>query len=508
MAGKARNTAKKLVLVVIDGMKPAALARTIDSGAAPTLARLMRDGYSSSECVSAFPSLTPVATATITTGAGPIRHGIPSMHWYHRAEERYVDYGISFPAARRSGLITVLKDLVFRMNQEHLSRQTPTFFERLEAEGVRAACTTYMIYRGPHEHEFIGGGFGGRIAGVTGMSRSGYGPSELIYGDIFDSRGTNCRSSFSVPGRRDRHASCAALELMAHDAYDFMLLSLPDNDNYSHRIGPDAQPTSISHADAQIQKVIDAYGGYRRFMQDHAVIVLSDHSHSLVHESFDLLGMLKAEDWGVIQPRQSRRKARDAQLAVSPAARFGSVYILDPEHRGRELPLLVHDLREQEAIEHVMWLTYGGDGREAAVANGRDELRFAPGDAYTDSRGLSWDVDGDLSVLGLTAVDGRIESRNHPDALGRAWSALNCQGLGDVLVAPRLGVEFLDWGGVAHVGGGTHGSLHTDDSAAQLIVTGTGEAREHQAAWSIGDVYSLVLEHFGIDPASATAPVK
>ncbi len=507
MAGKPANKAKKLMVAVIDGMKPDALARTVDSGAAPTLARLMRDGYSSGECISSFPSLTPVATSTITTGAGPGRHGVPSMHWYHRAEERYVDYGISFPAARRSGVITVLKDLVYRINQEHLSKQTPTFFERLEDAGVRAACTTYMIYRGPHEHEFIGGGLGGRIAGVTGMSRVGYGPSELIYADIFDSQGTTCRSSFGVPGRRDRHAACAAQKLIENDAYDFLLLSLPDNDNYSHRIGPDAQPTSISHADTQIQKVIDAYGGYRAFMDDHAVIVLSDHSHSLVHESFDLLGMLRADDWGIIQPRQSRRKAKDAQLAVSPAARFGSVYILDPEHRGRELPLLVHDLRVQDKIEHVMWLNYGG-GREAAVASGRHELRFAPGDTYTDGRGLGWDVEGDLEVLDLVAADGMIESRANPDALGRAWSALNCGGLGDVLVTPRLGFEFLDWGGVAHVGGGTHGSLHAEDSAAQMIVTGTGEAREHQREWSIGDVYSLVLEHFGVDPAPKGAPVE
>jgi hypothetical protein len=502
------SAAKKLVLVVIDGMTPAALTRTIDAGAAPTLARLMREGYSSGECISSFPSLTPVATATITTGAGPSRHGVPSMHWYHRGEERYVDYGISFPAARRSGLITVLKDLVYRINEEHLSRDTPTFFERLEAAGVRAACTTYMIYRGPHEHQFIGGGLGGRLAGVTGMSRVGYGPSELIYGDIFDSQNSTCRSSFSVPGRRDRHSACAALQLMANDAYDFMLLSLPDNDNYSHRIGPDAQPTSISHADVQIQRVVDAYGGYRAFMRDHAVIVISDHPQSQVNDSLDLLGMLKATDWAVIEPRQSRRKARSAQLAVSPAARFGSVYVLDPEHRGRDLPLIVHDLRTHEKIDQVMWLNYNGAGREAAVASGRDELRFAPGDTYTDPRGLSWDVEGDLGVLGLSAADGLIGSREFPDALGRAWSALNCAGLGDVLTTPRPGYEFLDWGGVAHVGGGTHGSLHTADSAAQLIVTGTGAGREHQATWSIGDVYSLVLEHFGIDPSPSSAPIE
>lgn len=497
------NGAKKLVVAVIDGMKPAALDRAIETGAAPTLARLVRDGYTSNECISSFPSLTPVATSTITTGVGPDRHGIPSMHWFNHVEERYVDYGISFPSSRRSGVISVLKDLIYRLNQEHLSKNTPTFFESLEAAGVRCACTTYMVYRGPHEHEFVGTGVGGRLAGVTGISRRGYGPSELIYADIFDSQNTSCRSSFSVPGRRDQHAACAALELIANDAYEFMLLSLPDNDNYSHRMGPGAQPASISHADVQIQKVIEAYGGYRAFMEDHAVIVVSDHSHSLVHEGVDLLGMLRADDWGILQPRQKPRKAKDVQLAVSPAARFGSVWLLEPAHRARELPLVVGDLRKHDEIEQVLWRESG----EGAIASGRDELRFAPGSAYVDERGRGWDVEGDLSVLDLHAADGLLASVQFPDALARAWEALNTDRLGDVLVTPRLGREFFDWGGVAHVDGGTHGSLHTDDSAAQLIVTGTGESREHQEKWSIADVHELVLEHFDV-PSPNAAPVQ
>ncbi|MFY9489135.1 MAG: alkaline phosphatase family protein [Solirubrobacterales bacterium] len=490
---------KKLVVAVIDGMKPAALQQAISAGVAPTLARLVRDGYSSGECISSFPSLTPVATSMITTGTGPDKHGVPSMHWYHRGEQRYVDYGISFSAARKSGVITVLKDLVYRINEEHLSRDTPTFFERLEANGVRSACTTYMIYRGPHKHEFVGTGMPGRIAGVTGMSRVGYGPSQLVYGDIFDSLGSGCRSSFGIPGRRDQHASCAALAMIAAEAYDFMLLSLPDNDNYSHREGPDAQPVSIAHADEQIQKVIDAYGGYRAFMEDHAVIVLSDHSHSHVEEGVDLLGMLGAADWTITPPRSGMRRSKPAQLAVSPAARFGAIYLLDPDRRGVEVPLLTRDLRHQEKIEHVIWL----QGDEAAVTLGDSELRFAPGTTYTDSRGATWDVEGDFDALDLVVADDQIVSATYPDALARTWSALHCGGIGDVLVTPRIGCEFFDWGGVAHVGGGTHGSLHVDDSAAQLVVTGTGEAREHQSAWSIGDVYSLVLEHFGIDPAAA-----
>lgn len=490
----ARGDRKKLCLVVVDGMRPASLQKAIADGSAPNFGRLIREGYESAECISSFPSLTPVATSTIVTGRGPAEHGVPSMNWYNRDERRYVDYGISFPAARRSGLIGVLKDLVYRINEEHLSADTPTFFETLEANGIRCACTTYMIYRGPHEHEFVGSGVPGAIAGVTGMSRPGYGPSELVYGDIFDSQGTECRSSYGVPGRRDQHTACAGIELVADDGYDFLLLSFPDNDNYSHRLGPDAQPVSIANADAQFQRVIDAYGGYRKFIEDHAVIVVSDHSHSKVGEAIDLLELLREHEWDILAPRQSRRR-KNVELAVSPAARFGNIYVLDEERRGTEVPLLVHDLRKQAMIDQVLWLE---TENEAAVAMGEAELRFAPGSQYEDLRGGKWDVDGDLAALGLETQDGLIFSKDYPDALARAWQGLRCAGIGDVLVTPEIGYEFLDWGNVAHVGGGTHGSLHWADSAAQLIVTGTGEQFEDRSAWSIADVNPLVLNHFDL----------
>lgn len=486
---------KKLVLAVVDGMRPASLARAIDDGAAPTFARLMREGFSSESCISSFPSLTPVATSMIVTGRGPDEHGVPSMHWYKRDERRYVDYGISFPAARRSGVISVLKDLVYRINEEHLSHDTPTFFESLERAGVKCACTTYMIYRGPHEHEFIGSGVPGALAGVTGMSRPGYGPSELVYGDIFDSQGTECRSSYGVPGKRDQHTACAGIEIVADGNYEFLLLSFPDNDNYSHRLGPEAQVDSIAAADAQFQRVIEAYGGYRKFTDDHAVIVVSDHSHSRVNEGIDLLGLLRECGWEILAPRQGLRKRADARIAVSPAARFGNIYVLDDDTRGTDVPLLVRDLRREALIDQVLWL----EGGAAHAAMGEAELTFKPGSQFIDPRGGCWDVEGDLDVFALAENDGALVSHIYPDALGRAWSALNCADLGDVLVTPEIGFEFFDWGGVAHVGGGTHGSLHREDSAAQLIVTGTGSDRAQQDVWSIADVNCLVLEHFGVE---------
>src|SRR6202161_4413461 len=94
---------KKLVLVVVDAMEPAMLERAVAPGRAPAMARIRQEGVYVDDCAAAFPSVTPVCAATITTGTGPDRHLIPSMNWYHREERRYVEYGSSFSSPRQFG---------------------------------------------------------------------------------------------------------------------------------------------------------------------------------------------------------------------------------------------------------------------------------------------------------------------------------------------------------------------------------------------------------------------
>ena len=62
---------RKLVLAVIDALAPEALEQAIADDMAPTLARLMADGHYAPDCVSTFPSVTPVAASAIATGLGP-----------------------------------------------------------------------------------------------------------------------------------------------------------------------------------------------------------------------------------------------------------------------------------------------------------------------------------------------------------------------------------------------------------------------------------------------------
>jgi len=87
---------RKLALVVVDSLRTDMLRRCVDDGLAPNLAALLARGELVEDCVSAFPSVTPVASAEMTTGVRPDLHAISAVNWFHRIERRYVEYCSSF----------------------------------------------------------------------------------------------------------------------------------------------------------------------------------------------------------------------------------------------------------------------------------------------------------------------------------------------------------------------------------------------------------------------------
>jgi predicted AlkP superfamily pyrophosphatase or phosphodiesterase len=487
---------KKLVLVVIDAMKPEMLERAIASGRAPALERISADGVYVSDCVAEFPSVTPVCAATIATGVGPDAHGIPSMNWYHREEGRYVEYGSSFSASRQFGVLRSLTDTVYRMNAEHLSRDVETVFESLDDIDVRTAGTTYLIYRGRHQHEVANETALARIVTSTLFRRTIDGPLELFYADLYASRRTGCRGQLGMPGVRDQHTGCVGAYLVENDLFDFLLFSLPDNDAWSHKNGPHSQVTSIAAADRQLERLMHAGGGPDAFLAEHAVIVTADHSQASVEARIRL--DLAFSEFHIASPSASR--SAGAELALSPAQRSAMIYALDLERREALLTRSVQAISELEGIDLVMFIA-GEATHEAVVRSARGELRFAPGGELEDQRGGRWSVEGELAALGAQRRDGRFESPDYPNALARIWSALNCPTAGDVLLSAEPGYEFVDWGGADHVGGGSHGSLHRSDSLGALLWCGTGpDSRAARAQWSIQDVAPMVREHFGVGP--------
>lgn len=505
---------RKLILTYVDSLRTDMLERAVAEGRAPRFGALLERGTLIPDCVSSFPSVTPVACSELVTGRAADRHWISGMNWYHRLERRYVEYGSSLEATRAFGFFRALYDLVYNMNLAHLSPEVETLFEALDDAGVRTACTPFLIYRGRHRHEVSLDGLLRRAVDATRLKfhHHTWGPAELFYGDLYASREVPCRST-SLPGNRDPYAACCAAHLVERDLADFILLSLPDNDNHSHREGPEATVDSIARADECFAEVVEAAGGMDELLAAYAVILVADHAQTPVHRGLPL-GELLGRDWAVLQPSDDR--PRLAQLAVSPTGRAAHVYLLPAAARPAEHEEVAARLAETEGVELVCGLL-GEDARPlrrerpgmpaaggewALVERRGSALRFRPGAAVRDRRGVGWELEGDPAALAAEVSGGTVDSERFPDALARVWAALTAPHSGDFIVSLGPGFEAVDWGGVSHAGGGSHGSLGAGDSLGPLLCVGCGPASAGERQWTLRDVAPIVLEHFGVGRAA------
>src|SRR3712207_3641608 len=245
--------------------------------------------------------------------------------------------------------------------------------------------------RGRHEHRASQDTALTRIAGASIFRRPIRGPKELFYADVYASRKTGCRSQLGMPGIRDQHSGCVGSYLVEHDLFDFLLLSLPDNDTHSHKYGPDAQVTSIHSADREIERVMHAVGGPDKFLSEHAMIVVADHSHTLVEQNVNLFEALS--DFLVTGPGGATPD--EGEIAVCPAQRSAMIYLLLQEGRTDLLPRLLDTLLATDGVDLVMHK----QDSVAVVMGERGALSFSPGEEVRDARGAEWVVRGNLDVL-------------------------------------------------------------------------------------------------------------
>jgi hypothetical protein len=334
-------------------------------------------------------------------GAGPPSDPVDELVSPRRVALRRVRDELA--ASRAFGVKRSLTDTIYNMNLEHLSGDVETVFETLDDAGVRTAGTTYLMYRGRHRHEAASDTALARIA-TTVFRHAVYGPREFFYADIFASRRTGCRSQLGLPGVRDQHAGCVGAHLVEHDLFDFLLLSLPTTTRTRTRTGRSRRsrrsppPTADRARDARGRRP-------EAFLEDHAVIVCSDHSQSLVEHEVDLLRAFEGSTCCCPADR-----ADEAEIALCPASRSAQVYVLDRERRAELLPRVERTLLGIEGVDLVMRMTGHPDGEAAILRAGPGEepreLRFAPRGELSDLRGRRWSVEGDRGVLGLDERDG------------------------------------------------------------------------------------------------------
>src|SRR5438067_883934 len=259
---------KPVVLVVIDGLTPSML----EAADTPALRFLLEQG-TYRRAASTFPSLTPVCLASIATGAHPDVHEIPHLVWWHRGEQRLVEYGSSFAAMRAVGITQGLRDTVVNLNERHLSKRAETIYEALESHGLTTAAINITCYRGRYRHLPT-------IPGAPAVN----GPKRFFFYSLYasDRTGAPIAVRNRAVGSIDAYAAWVGRWLVTRDGFDLLAYYLPDYDHASHAAGPDAAHDALARSDAAIAALMDAAGGPDEFLERYAVLVCSDHGQSNV----------------------------------------------------------------------------------------------------------------------------------------------------------------------------------------------------------------------------------
>ena len=482
-------SAKPVLLLVLDGLRPDVLRAAIRDGDAPSLGALAERGEALWDAVSVFPSITPAATAAIATGEAPSGSGIVGHAWYDENERRVVVYGAMTETVMASGPIKVFHNNVWRMNRDDL--YASTLFETLHDRGFDGACVNFPIRRGPYTHPI-------RLKTVESYRRNGRflgpsveGPKEYFMGDLFYSRETGHNGRKASGGLRrsvginDEYAARVGATLVKERAAPFNLVYFFKGDSVAHHQGLEAQRRWVAKADGYVERMFEAGGGVDAVLEDYAVLALSDHGHA------PLLAGRRHVDLRRIpgQKVSSGVRARfgnGTSVVVVPNGRSALLYLRERV----DLRSVVEHLVGRRGVDLAAWM----EGGWGTVRRRGSAIRFKPGPGLRDPFGRSWELEGDPRALELEVSEGEVRYGEYPDALERLWGCLRSPRCGDVVLSAQPGYTFGEVSGGYHAAS-DHGSLHRSDSEVFVLASGVPAPRR------ITDVAPTLLDHFGTETA-------
>jgi hypothetical protein len=491
------NPQRRVVYIVIDGLRTDAFEQAAASGKAPALGLLRDRAHYVRDSVAAFPSITPCATATLITGETPDRHGIPGQCWFDREEQRIVNYGQGPRLAFIERATEVTTDLFFNMNQKHLSRDVLTLHERLDDMGFTTASTNFLVHRGRHEQKLdpniLERFF---IDGEKRLEQPILGPKEHYFADVISGPSEACKDQLGIRGKvkrikaTDEWASCVVRDLLEREAADMILFYLHENDHISHHEGTDTQFDNLIRSGEMVGNVLEALGSWERTLEEVGFVLTADHGQTPVikdDEHFiDLDDVF--EDFDVVEPSRKNPDRLDGHdLVQCGNGREGGIYLAE-DRRDHLMGPVVKTLLQHPGIDQVLWR----DDDWRVVDSHRGSLRFRPtgNGGIVDERGNRWGYEGDLDAVDGVLDGEELRTPEYPLALWRIHHALGLDRLGDVACTSKVTYEIANIIDTNHKG--EHGSLHAQDSEVPFLST-LADPPTHPAT---ADVAPHILRHF------------
>jgi predicted AlkP superfamily pyrophosphatase or phosphodiesterase len=462
---------KKVILLLIDSLMPDIVEDSLRHKTVPALQFLKDRGRYWPDCVTVFPTMTASVDSSLVTGVYPDVHRIPGLIWYNPEERVIVDYVNGWRCVWKLGLSNSTRNVLYHLNEKHLSKQVTTVFEELALREKTSASINTIIHRGHKKHRVKLPFFLNLITRFRFHDEIS-GPDVLTLGDLVESPVNTKlpRRMKSLPKRygiNDTYAIAAAKDLIqSGNQPDFMLVYLPDNDHEVHKQNPAHAEGALIRVDQRIQEILNLYGSWDEALRQCVWIVTGDHGQTRIGGkkdfTIDLDDLLKS-----FRVLQLGEDVGDHEIVISNNERSAYLYPLKENIQEEILPRLQLESR----IDLIAWkqgqgvfVREGGSGRE---------LYFAPDGPNSDIYGRTWTISGEWAVLDLRLEQGIVHYGDYPDALSRLYGALYSQDVPMIVITARPRFEFLSRYYPRHLNGGCHGSLHKYDSLVPLIIAGT-----------------------------------
>lgn len=476
MDTQTQHQSKPVIMLVIDTLMDAPLQNALENDNVPALKFFMDNGNYCSKVVSPFPTMSVNVDTTLLTGTYCNQHQLPGLVWFNQKENRLINYGSHIRELWKLGLGKSLEDILFNLNEKHISNDVSTIHEDLEKEGKASASINALIYKGNTEHFYH---LPKLLTWFTHINknRSAKAATLFSYGSLSKLNPSNQFGRFWQRFGFNNSFSVQELNHLIREQSipSFTIVYLPELDKGVHKHGR-MYLKGIKKIDQQLQSILDTCESWDDALQKYTWILIGDNGQAWVDKNrkealIDLREIYK--NYKIMKLKQG--VTADDQIVLGVNERMAYIYSLDAD--SYPTSALVKDLENDKRIDVIAWK----DNHWINVKSGFQKglLKYHPAGEYFDEYDQSWTIEGDLSILDLTLTDKKVKYGEYPDALARLNSSLHSH-QGDFLIASsKPGHEFIGEGSPRHVGGASHGGLHEQDSLIPMIVTGTESRPKH-----------------------------
>jgi hypothetical protein len=449
---------------------PEPLEIATQTGRAPALQFLMENGTYIPNMVTAFPTMSVTIDSSLLTGTYADKHHIPGLNWLDDSRKEIINYGTGLRETFRLGVRRSVHNMLYRLNNEHLSSDVTTIYEDLAEMGIPSASINSFVYRGnTPQHLQVPRLFSSLTRFENGEWTTNA-PPILSLGMFSRLRPRGFTAQIAA-GNYKYTARELRYLIRKNKLPGFTFCIFQDMDARIHFRGR-MDLKGITKIDKEIQKILNMYTSWEEALHRNVWMVMGDNGHSPTGTNYkkfviDLRKILSNFQIAKIE----RPVHKKDQLVLCVNQRMTYIYLLDDN---LSLAAIKDQLKKDKRIDIIAWK----DEKRVNIESGMREgsLRFWPKGDCIDEYNQTWGLEGNAELLDLKVTnENQVSFGDYPDALMRLYSALHSHSGRFIIVNAKPGCDFKAQSTPFHISGAAHGSLHKQETLVPLVIAGTTE---------------------------------